>query len=166
MASRQVIVTALLLLAVASSSRAAVDLSLSFGVRHERDSSGLPAVGLAADLGSRSWPVLPEAGVQIGLNPAYFGTETELSLGLVHYWDFSKYRLHLGGGAASLEDSEGSTRGGYLHGGVAWSRGGSLSLGIDLRILKVGDLNVNGVSYPVSYKQLAFLMRWQWWRDR
>jgi len=163
MASRHVIVTALLLLAVASSSRAAVDLSLSFGARNERNSSGSPlAVGLAADLGSRSWPVLPEVGVQIG-----FLDEAELSLGLVHYWDFSAYRLHLGGGVASLSgNSTDSTKGGYLHGGIAWSRGGSLSLGIDLRILRVDDSFVKGVSNPSSYEQLAFLMRWRWWRDR
>ena len=171
MASRHVIVTALLLLAVASSSRAAVNLSLSFGIRHENDEGDrLPAVGLAADVGGRSWPLRPEIGAHMGFNPLYPGNETELNLGLVHYWDLSPCRLHFGGGVASIASkfgyNEGSTKGGYLHGGIAWSRGEKMTLGIDLRVLKVGDLKINGTSYPVGYEQLAFFMRWRYWRDR
>jgi len=169
MASRHVIVTALLLLAVASSARAAVDLSLSFGLRDEHDSGSVPPIGLTVDVGSRSWPLLPEAGVQIGF-PSYSFDKTELNLGLVHYWDVSPFRFHLGGGIASLGSTLGynadSAKGGYLHGGAAWSTGGSLSLGIDLRIVQADDFNFKGTSYPVSYKQVALLMRWRWQRDQ
>src|SRR3954454_18854685 len=113
MACKHGTVNALLLLAGAPALRAEVNLILAFGIRSERDSDRLPAVALAADAGPSSWTLRPEVGMHIGFNPLYPGYESELSVGMVHYWELSRCRLHLGAGAASLSSkfgyNEGST---------------------------------------------------------
>lgn len=169
MTTRLLMVTALLMLAVSSPSMAAVNMGLFFGLRDEtRSEDRLPAIGLAVDLGPTSWIVRPEVGAQAGFAPIYPGYESELSLGLIHYRDFAKGQFYLGAGIASLASrfgyDEGSSQGNYVHGGVLWSRGEDLSLGIDLRFVKADDLRIDDTSYPIGYTQLAFVMSWGWWR--
>jgi hypothetical protein len=172
MASRFLVLTALLILFCSSASRAEVNFNLFLGIRDETGSSDrLPAVGIAADVGPSSWFVRPEFGAQIGFDPIFPGYESEYSLGLVRYWDLTgRGRVHFGAGVARLGSSfgfnEGSSAGGYAHGGIVWSRGEDLSLGLDLRFLKASDIRIENDSFPLGYTQLTFLMSWRWWSAR
>jgi len=170
MASRLLMVTALLVLAVCSPLAAEINMNLTFGLRDEtRSEDRLPAMGLAGDFGPSSWILRPEIGAHAGFNPIFPGYESELALGVIHFWDSSKGRIYLGAGVASLDSkfgfNEGSSKGAYAHGGIVWSRGEDLSLGVDLRYVKADDLTIDDTSFPLGYVQLGFVMSWRWFRN-
>lgn len=143
-----------------------VNLNLGTGIRYEHEREDrLPALSLAADFGSANWPVRPEVGLAVGFDPLYGGSETELSAGIVHYWNRSQMRIHLGGGLAAVSTdygyNQGSSNGAYVHAGLSWALGRRFLLGLDLRGLWADSLEVEGSEFPVGYQQIGFLMGWR-----
>jgi hypothetical protein len=156
----------LLLWAGETAAQAQVNLGLLVGVRDESDGEDrLAAIGLTADFGRSAWILRPEIGIFTGFDPIFGGTETEISLGLLHSWERPTVRLNLGAGLASLSSDFGFRKGsatvGYLHGGAEWLRAEGASLGLDLRYVGDSDIEVEGTSFGVGYLQLAFRMTWK-----
>ena len=157
-----------ILLAIVVATPAVADTNFNFGIGI-RDESGsedrLPALSVAADFGPAKWIVRPEVGFAAGFDPLYGGTETEISAGIVHYWNRPKLRVHLGGGfvdisTAHLYDRH-SDGGMYAHTGVSWPVRGKLRLGLDLRSLWADDFEVGDAEISVGYLQISFLMGWR-----
>ena len=138
------------------------NLSLTVGSRDETGAEDrLLSAGVAVDVGSTGWPVRPEFGATIGLDPVFGGDETELSLGAVRYWNSSAARFHLGFGLARVASdfgaNSGTSSGVYCHGGMSWGRT-STRVGLDIRYLNAEDFEVSGARFPVGYLQIALLI--------
>lgn len=155
---------ALVVAGYAGSAFAEPRFNLAFGTRDETDSEErLPAVGIAADFGGDGRLLRPEVGLSIGFDPFYGGDETELSAGVLAYWEPRAGTVHFGGGFSNVSSdwgaNSGSSTGVYLHGGITW-RQRSHRIGFDLRYLEAHDFEAFGTRVPVGYFQLAFVLGW------
>ena len=150
------------LLAAYAQTAVAANLSLTLGTRDETGAEDrLPAAGIAVDIGSAGWPMRPEFGAAIGLDPVHGGDESELSLGAVKYWPVSAGRIHLGLGLSTVSfefgANSGTSSGVYGHGGMSWGRR-STRVGLDLRYLDADDPEISGARFAVGYFQMALLV--------
>ncbi len=148
----------------ASTAYAEPHFNLTFGSRDETDSEEeLPAAGIAADFGREDQLIRPEIALSIGVDPVYGGNETELSGGLLGYWEPGESRVHFGAGLSNISSdwgaNSGSSTGVYVHGGASW-RLGSAWIGFDIRYLSADDFEAFGTPFPVGYFQVAVLLGW------
>jgi hypothetical protein len=153
---------ALVVVACTAASCAEAQFNLAFGARDEANSDTLPAMGVAADFGPETWPIRPEVSVSIAFE-LLGGDETEISGGVVHYWEPGWTRVHLGAGVSKISTGSGantgSSTGFYVHGGLSWQFRATW-MGIDARYVHAEDFESNGTTFPVGYFQIAFLLGW------
>jgi len=164
MARKAALLTLLLLLG-ATSLLAEVNLGINLGIRDQDDEDhSFGVFGLTCDFGGNSWIVRPEVGAFTSFDPFDGGSKIEKSLGLVHSWRWPRFRVNLGAGVASIPAqallAEGSSTGGYVHGGVEYVREEGSAFGLDLRAGRAGEVEDGGDRFSVDYVQVAFVIHW------
>ena len=154
------------LIAALFADAAVAELNVDFtaGNRDETDLEDvLPALGIAVDFGQDRWPIRPEFGFTVGFDPLYGGSETELSLGGIRYWEAGASRVHFGVGFSDVSKdwgaNVGSSTGVYVHSGATWPLD-KRRLGFDVRYLNADDFMAWGAPFPVGYVQVALLFVW------